>query len=138
MRQHVLLDSNVIVDYVLQRPGFVENANRIFEIIEARTLVGYISSSAVTDVYYIVERKMTRDYAWETIEYVYQTLRIMPVIRETIRNALDTGMADFEDAVQAAAAQDCGIDIVITRDKSGFLDSGLNVYSPEEFLETMK
>ena len=83
MRQHVLLDSNVIVDYALQRPDFVENANRIFEIIEAGTLVGYISSSAVTDVYYIVERKMTRGYAWETIEYVYQTLRIIPVIRET-------------------------------------------------------
>jgi predicted nucleic acid-binding protein len=138
MRQHVLLDSNVIVDYVLQRPGFVENANRIFEIIEAGTLVGYISSSAVTDVYYIVERKMTRDYAWETIEYVYQTLRIIPVIRETIRGALDSEMDDFEDAVQAAAAQDCDIDIVITRDKTGFHDSGLNIYSPEEFLETLK
>jgi len=138
MRQHVLLDSNVIVDYALQRPDFIENANRIFEIIEAGTLVGYISSSAVTDVYYIVERKMTRGYAWETIEYVYQTLRIIPVIRETIRGALDSEMDDFEDAVQAAAAQDCDIDIVITRDKTGFHDSGLNIYSPEEFLETLK
>jgi len=27
---------------------------------------------------------------------------------------------------------------VITRDKTGFHDSGLNVYSPEEFLETLK
>jgi hypothetical protein len=47
-------------------------------------------------------------------------------------------MADFEDAVQAAAAQDCEIDIVITRDKAGFHDSGLNVYSPEEFLKALK
>ena len=47
-------------------------------------------------------------------------------------------VSDFEDAVQAAAAKDFGIDIVVTRDKTGFLDSGLRVYSPEEFLEALK
>ena len=47
-------------------------------------------------------------------------------------------MTDFEDAVQAAVAQDFGIDIVVTRDKTGFGDSGLKVYSPDEFLETLK
>jgi hypothetical protein len=71
------------------------------------------------------------------MELLYRSVRILPVIRKTIREALDSDMQDFEDAVQAAAAQDCGIDIVITRDKSGFHDSGLNVYSPEEFLETL-
>ena len=137
MRQQVLLDSNVIVDYALKRPGFVENANRIFEIIEEKTIAGCVSASAVTDVYYIVESKTNPDYAWEMMEYIYQTLRILPVIRKTIRGALDSGMDDFEDAVQAAAAQDCEIDIVVTRDKAGFLDSGLQTYSPEEFLETL-
>jgi predicted nucleic acid-binding protein len=45
-------------------------------------------------------------------------------------------MSDFEDAVQAAAAKDFGIDTIITRDKAGFHNSGLQVYSPEEFLAT--
>jgi len=138
MSQHVLLDSNVIVDYALIRPGFTENAEKIFEHVEAGTIEGCISSSAVTDVYYIVESKTTRDYAWQMMEYIDQTLRIIPVIRETIREALDSGMYDFEDAVQAAAAQDFGIDIVVTRDKTGFSDSGLKVYLPEEFLATLK
>ena len=136
--QLVLLDSNVIVDYVLKRPGFVENAKKIFKQIEAGTMEGCISSSAVTDIHYIVENKTTRDYTWKMMEYIYQTLRIIPVIRETIRGALDSGMYDFEDAVQAAAARDFGIDIVVTRDKTGFHDSGLQVYSPEEFLESLK
>ena len=47
-------------------------------------------------------------------------------------------MKDFEDAVQAAAARDFGIDVVVTRDKTGFHDSGLRVYLPKEFLETLK
>ena len=35
---------------------------------------------------------------------------------------------------KAAAAKHCGIDIVVTRNKAGFANSGLQVYSPEEFL----
>ena len=138
MIQHILLDSNVVVDYALKRPGFVENAEKIFDKIETGVITGSISSSAVTDIYYIVEKQTTRDYAWEMMEYIYQTLRIMPVIRETVREALDSGMYDFEDAVQAAAAQDCGIDTVVTRDKVGFSNSGLQAFLPEEFLEKLK
>ena len=138
MSQRVLIDSNIIVDYVLKRPGFVENAKKIFEQVEAGTIEGCISSSAVTDVYYIVENKTTHGYAWEMMEYIYQTLRILPVIRKTIRGALDSGMDDFEDAVQAAAASGCDIDIVVTRDKTGFTGSGLRVYSPDEFLNALE
>jgi hypothetical protein len=67
-----------------------------------------------------------------------ETLDVLAVDSQTIETAIELDMADFEDAVQAAAAQDCEIDIVITRDKTGFHDSGLNVDSPEEFLETLK
>jgi hypothetical protein len=35
-------------------------------------------------------------------------------------------------------AQDFGIDIVVTRDKIGFHNSGLQVYSPEEFLNRLE
>ena len=64
-------------------------------------------------------------------------LTVIPVNLETIEAAFALPMDDFEDAVQAAAAKDCGIDIVVTRDKPGFLDSGLQVYSPEEFLKQL-
>ena len=138
MTHQILLDSNVVIDHILKRTDFVESAEKIFKQIEVGTIVGCMSSSAVTDVYYIVENNTTHDHAWKMMEYIYQTLRILPVIRRTIRDALDSGMDDFEDAVQAAAAQDFGINIVITRDKTGFSNSGLQVYSPEEFLETLK
>jgi predicted nucleic acid-binding protein len=64
-------------------------------------------------------------------------LTVIPVNFEIIKAAFTLPMIDFEDAVQAAAARDFGIDIVVTRDKTGFLDSGLSVHSPEEFLEML-
>jgi predicted nucleic acid-binding protein len=138
MKRYVAIDSNIVVDLLLKRTGFDGNAERIFEHIEAGTFVGCISSSAITDIYFIVESKTSPSYAWEMMEYLYRTLRIVSVVRKTIRVALDSGMADFEDAVQAAAAKGVRIDTIVTRDKTGFINSGLRVYSPEEFLETLR
>jgi predicted nucleic acid-binding protein len=43
-------------------------------------------------------------------------------------------MEDFEDAVQAVAAQWEGIEVVVTRDKNGFKNFGMTVFTPQEFL----
>jgi predicted nucleic acid-binding protein len=43
-------------------------------------------------------------------------------------------MKDFEDAVQATAAQRNGIEVIITRNKDDFANSGLKVFTPDQFL----
>ena len=50
------------------------------------------------------------------------------------RRALALGFADFEDAMQTAAAEACAAEVLVTRDPKGFTQSLLAVLSPEEFL----
>ena len=135
---NVLIDTNVALDYFLRREGFAEHAKRVFHEIISGDINGCLSSSVVTDIYYCVTRQRNADIARKVVEEVYRYLTILTVGEDTIGKALALPMDDFEDAVQAAAAQDCEIDIVITRDKTGFHDSGLQIYSPEEFLETLE
>jgi len=137
--KRVLIDTNIAIDFFLKSPEFFETADQIFQAIRSRKIVGCISASVVTDLYYILERK-TKDeaYAREVVESVYATFRILTVDRRMIREALDAPMSDFEDAVQAVTARKIGVTTVVTRDKKGFTDSGLKVYSPEEFLEVLK
>ena len=133
----VLIDTNVALDYFLKREGFAENAKRVFHEIISGDINGCLSSSVVTDLYFSVSKRQNAHIARGVVEEVYRYLTILTVSEETIGEALALPMDDFEDAVQAAAAQDFGIDIVVTRDKTGFHDSTLRVYSPEEFLETL-
>ncbi|MCL2745248.1 MAG: PIN domain-containing protein [Planctomycetaceae bacterium] len=135
---NVLIDTNVALDYFLKREGFAENAKRVFHELISGENNGCLSSSVVTDIYYCIRRqKCDAKIARKAVEEIHHYLTILTVSEETIGKALVLPMPDFEDAVQAAAAHDCHIDIVVTRDKTGFLDSGLNVYSPEEFLEML-
>ena len=135
--KRVLIDTNVVLDFYLQLPEFFEAADKIFQAIRNRKIIACLSASVVTDLYYMLERRVNEKYAREVVEIIYATFRILTVDRRTIREALDAPMADFEDAVQAVAIQKIGVNVIVTRDKIGFLDSGLNVYSPEEFLKTL-
>jgi len=135
---NVLIDTNVALDYFLKREGFAENARRVFYALITDDINGCLSSSVVTDIYFSVNKLKKAHRAREVVEEVYRYLTILTVSDETIGSALALPMDDFEDAVQAAAAKDVGIDIVVTRDRMGFHNSGLQVYSPEEFLEALK
>ena len=135
----VLLDTNVILDFAEERTGFVEAANEIFSLIDQRKIEGYVSASAITDIYYFLEKRF-RDQPGVSLSLLKQLVRILRIVSvnaKTIEMAVDSNMPDFEDAVQTMAAIAAGIDTVVTRDKSGFLDSGLNVYTPEQFLKTI-
>ena len=136
--KRILLDTNVALDFYLKESPFFEAADRIFQAIRSRKIVACISASVVTDLYYILGRRVNEKFAREVVEIVYATFRILTVDRRTIREALDAPMADFEDAVQTVTVRKIGVNTVVTRDKTDFHDSGLRVCSPEEFLETLK
>ena len=135
----ILIDTNVVLDYAEEREGFFEAAKKVFEMIKQNEMTGCISASAVTDIFYFL-RKRYKDsgVAMTLLKKLTRILKILTVNHAIIEAAFNSDMDDFEDAVQAAAAKSCGIDIVVTRDKAGFQNSGLQVFSPEEFLATVK
>jgi predicted nucleic acid-binding protein len=133
--KRVLVDTNVALDFFLKRPEFFAAADRIFQAIKNRKIVGCLSASVVTDLHYLIGRKTNEPHARKVVENVYATFRILAVDRRLIREALDKPMPDFEDALQAVTAVKIGVNDVVTRDKEGFSNSGLQVYSPDEFLE---
>ncbi|MCL2622407.1 MAG: PIN domain-containing protein [Planctomycetaceae bacterium] len=134
----ILIDTNVILDAILPRGEFSRLAWLLVRKHEEKSFQGFVSASAITDVYFLVEKVKKRDLALLAIKKVVRMLTVIPVNFEIIEAAIDSGMKGFEDAVQAAAARDFGVNTVVTRDKTGFRDSDLRVCSPEEFLETVK
>ncbi|MDR0704537.1 MAG: PIN domain-containing protein [Planctomycetaceae bacterium] len=130
----VLIDTNVFLDYALKQSNSVELTVQIFQKIFDKKFEGCVSSSVITDVYYVIKKRTNKENARKFVETAYQMLTILPVNRKTIRDALESSMGDFEDAVQAFAARAMNVGIVVTRDKTGFADSGMTVFTPQEFL----
>ena len=53
----VLIDTNIVLDVLLNRPDFVQPAVKIFKLPED-TVQKYISASAITDIHYIAYQEM--------------------------------------------------------------------------------
>ena len=132
----VLVDTNVILDIVLERQPFVEQAVALLELTRQNRVDVFLSATTITDLYYIVRRAKDRQAALDFLRDLLLFVDIAAVDREVILRAMDAGMTDFEDAVQAASAQHAGIDAVVTRNLEDFQDSGLTIYDPESFVHS--
>ncbi|WP_236556828.1 PIN domain-containing protein [Calothrix sp. PCC 7507] len=52
----ILIDTNVVLDLLLEREPFVENAIALFEQIEQGNLEGFITATTITNIFYIIRQ----------------------------------------------------------------------------------
>ncbi len=131
----VLIDTNVILDYVLERQPFHADAEKIVLLVAAEDLVGYLSSITPINVYYTGRKLKGKDHSLKEVRRLVRLFEIVTTDKQVLQNAFDLEFSDYEDAVQCASAIIAGLDAIVTRDTSDFEKSPKPVYSPGEFLE---
>jgi len=133
----ILIDTNVILDIILERKPFVEHAVLLFKTASKRQFSLFISATTVTDIYYITRKEKGRDIALGFIKDLLRFINIASVNKRVILQSLESDMPDFEDAIQTFSAQQEGIEIIVTRNEADFEHSGLSIYNPESFLKSL-
>jgi predicted nucleic acid-binding protein len=133
----VLIDTNIILDLILEREPFIEDAIALFEQIEQGNLVGYIAATTITNIFYIIRKTEGREVALAAINRLLTGLQFCTVDRQTVETALSLDIKDFEDSVQLACATFSQLDAIVTRDRQDFSGSKLPIYSPTELLNQL-
>ena len=134
----ILFDTNVVLDLALQRIEFGEKAKELIKMVLKKKIEVFVTSSSITDIYYVLRKAKGHNEAIEFLRSFFKIVNIVGVDSETILDALYSGMKDFEDAVQTEAEIQNNINIIITRNKKDFKSSGLEIFSPDEYINEMK
>lgn len=131
---NILLDTNIVLDYILEREPHYETSSSAIEMALAKEYTLYVSASCITDIFYIARRYgiCTRDIR-EYLENMLSFMDIIGVTKSDIVKTLRIECDDFEDALQAQCAAKIKADCIITRD-ADFNGYGVNVISPQEFI----
>ena len=131
----VLIDTNVILDVLLNRESFVQDAVKILKLSENK-VEKFVSACAITDIYYIAYQEI-RDKikVKDLIKTLLQVVHVADVAEANILAALNSDWTDFEDSVQNSVAESHNYDVIITRNKGDYNKSNLQLFSPKEFLE---
>lgn len=116
----LLIDTNIILDVVLEREQWFAEAAQLLSRIEEGRAQGYLAGHSVTTVYYVVEKTRDERTARQAVSDLLDILTVVPPTDAVLRRALSLPMTDFEDAVQAACALKVGADYIVTRNRRDF------------------
>jgi predicted nucleic acid-binding protein len=132
----VLIDTNVILDFFLNREPRAADANKIFAMISKDEISAFTTASSITDIYYITAKRLGDGSAREAIRQLLKMLGIIAVDGDDCANALNLPMTDFEDALVAVCADKEDIDYIVSNDKEfSQTDSTISkVISPCDFI----
>ncbi|MFM7604003.1 MAG: PIN domain-containing protein [Prosthecobacter sp.] len=125
----ILIDTNIVLDLLLEREPFVEEAIALFELVETAVIEGFIAATTITNIFYILRKAQGRAAALQAVSRLATGLEICPVDRPTILQALSSNLKDFEDGIQFACAVLSQMDAIVTRDQSDFAGVSLPVWS---------
>jgi hypothetical protein len=72
------------------------------------------------------------------LEEILENIEIIVADINIIRKSLKSVHKDFEDAIQITCSQSLNsINCIVTRDLKGFKPSKINLFTPDEFLNTL-
>ena len=130
----VFLDANVILDYLTDRQPFADDAESVIEFCASEGNVGKITTLTACNAVYILTKVIGKRLAEEKIKELIDLVGLVGVAPESVSDNLAANHVDFEDSVQLSEAVKWSADVIVTRDKNGFRDSPIPVFTPADFI----
>jgi len=128
----ILIDTDVLLDVALAREPYVAESARVLEWVEEGGHAA-VAWHTLTNCAYLL-----KGGGRSFLEPLLQLVEVAPVSTQDAQRALALGMADLDDAFQAAAAVGWGADFIVTRNTRDYRKSPISALSPAEFLKLAK
>lgn len=138
MKDILFLDTNVVVDLLGERKPFYDSVAKIATLADRGKIQLIVSALTYSTVFYLLSK-------FEDKEVVKEKMRKFKVIAETsdltdkvVNKGLASKFRDFEDSLQYYCAVGADCNILITRNGKDFKESELPVFTPNEYLNSLK
>ncbi len=134
----MLIDTDVLIDVALDRSPHSDSASELLDRLEQGMGTAWVAWHSLSNLYYIVTPVLGRQGARDFILELTRLVDVAETGTEDIRYAAGLPMADFEDAMQVAAARACGAQCIVTRNIRDYARSPISAVNPlraiEEFI----
>jgi len=141
MLNKLFIDTDIILDIVLNRNEFFDESSAIFKLFENGEVILYTSSAIIINAQYVGQRLIPQQKCKAAIYYLLDYFILLETNINIIKKAYQSGFADIEDAVQYyTATQNNTIDFFITRNIKDFKagKDDIRVLSPRQFINLLK
>ncbi|MEN9523752.1 MAG: hypothetical protein RL065_2129 [Bacteroidota bacterium] len=130
---HYFLDTNIIIDFLAAREPHVDAIDKLMIFANQNKVKLYASSLAFKDVMYIMRKLKSQEKLADDLLQLSKVIELMNVDAAIILESLQSGMKDFEDAVQYhTAISNKKIEAIVTRNHKDYKRSKIAVLTAEQ------
>ena len=131
----VLVDTNVIIDWLLNRVKNGKDAETAMRYIIAGNAEGYVTSHSLTDLYFCIRKEFSKQDRQKLLRFIVSKFHIISEDEIDFKTVLlEEDLADLEDSLQMQCAKKENLDYIITENIKDFLNSTVKVLSTSDFL----
>jgi predicted nucleic acid-binding protein len=133
-KPRLFVDSDVILDLVLQREDHFEVAQHLFVQYQQGRCILFTSSIVLANMHFIIRKLHDLKFANSSVLFVNKHFKIIDASNDDIENAIQSKFSDFEDGVQYfSALRSKKVDALVTRNVKDYKHALLPVFTPKQW-----
>lgn len=136
MVNKILIDTNVLLDYLLEREPFFEDAKRIMVSCAEGKVKGCIAAHSIPNMFFILRKDYNVRERREVLSNLCSIFDVEGIDKAKLLSGLaNEDFLDFEDCLQMECAKSYGADYIVTRNVTGYSASEVKAIEPKVYLE---
>lgn len=135
MTDRILIDTNVLLDYLLTREPFYSDAKRIIAACTEGKVKGCIAAHSISNMFYILRKDYSIKERREVLLNLCMIFDVEGIDKEKLLISLrKEELSDFEDCLQMECAKAYRAEYIVTRNIDDYKSSEVKAILPNEYL----
>ena len=133
MKKRIFVDTNILLDVLLEREGYYYDALKIWANAENGNVEACIAAIALNNIHYFMRKLKSETTATIAVKILLRIFKVIPVDADILGLAVDFHDKDFEDDIQLQCALKAKCSQLFTRNPNHYDHSAIAVVPPSSF-----
>ena len=133
MKKRIFVDTNILLDVLLEREGYYYDALKIWANAENGNVEACIAAISLNNIHYVMRKLKSETTAMIAVKILLRIFKVIPVDADILGLAVDFHDKDFEDDIQLQRALKAKCSQLFTRNPNHYDHSAIAVVPPSSF-----
>ena len=134
----VLFDTCVVLDHLMDRYPFVEDADQLLKFVSNNRIEGFITVKSIMDIHYILKNHYhDESQVRKILMNLFEIFEITDSLTYCCLKSFNSKINDFEDALMSQTGELLEVDYFVTRNTKDYKNSKLKVKTPKELIKIL-
>lgn len=136
MVSRILVDTNILLDYLLTRESFYEDAKKVVLTCTEGETEGCIAAHSISNMFYILRKDYDVKDRREILTNLCTIFDVEGIDKVKLLSGLQNeNFSDFEDCLQMECAKAYNAEYIVTRNVDDYRSSEVKAILPKDYLK---